>query len=137
MPRRIFVCGSLRKGELNHDRFEGFGDILVATGTVARAVLKDLGTYPAMIPSANDNDRVVGEVFEISDALGEVLDRFEREEGYEARPVIVNVTGDHPSLIQAEAYFFSAPDRITAKPTVEGGDWATHDHVRPAPRGKV
>ena len=132
--RRLFVCGSLRKGEYNHDRFEGFGKTLVATGTVAGAVLKDLGTYPAMIPSSSDLDRVVGEVYEIADSLAEAIDRFERDEGYEAHPVTVIVgSGEAPSVIDAEAYFFARPDRLAGRKTVEGGDWGRHDHVRPAP----
>ena len=131
--RRIFVCGSLRKGEINHDRFEGFGDTLVGTGSVGGAILKDLGTYPAMIPSANARDCVVGEVYEISDDLGDVLDRFERDEGYAARPVIVlDESAGVPRQIEAEAYFFAQPDRIVHEPTVERGDWARHDHDRPA-----
>jgi gamma-glutamylcyclotransferase (GGCT)/AIG2-like uncharacterized protein YtfP len=130
--RRIFVCGSLRRGESNHDRFAGFGDTLIATGTVAGVLLKDLGTYPAMIPSSNPLDRVVGEVYEITDSLGEVIDRFERDEGYEAHPVtVLDESREVPTQMEAEAYFFAHPDRLAGHETVEGGDWAKHDHVRP------
>jgi gamma-glutamylcyclotransferase (GGCT)/AIG2-like uncharacterized protein YtfP len=129
--RRIFVCGSLRKGEYNHDRFEGFGKTLIAIGTVAGVLLKDLGRYPAMILSANSLDRVVGEVYAIPDSLAEVIDRFERDEGYEARPVtVVDASTEPPARIEAVAYFFADPDRLAGHATVEGGDWARHDHVR-------
>src|SRR5262245_2875894 len=108
--RRIFVYGSLRKGESNHHRFEGFGKTLVATGTVAGFLLKDLGDYPAAIPSSNDRDRIVGEVYEIPDDLAGVLDRFEQEADFEARPVtVVDESGDTPVRIEAEAYFFAHP----------------------------
>lgn len=145
--RRIFVYGSLRRGEFNHDRFKGFGDTLIATGTVAGALLKNLGPYPAIIASSNDLDRVVGEVYEIPDDLAEVIDRFERDAGFEARPVTVvastslgtgpstslgtgDESGEVPTRIEAEAYFFAHPDRLDRYETVEGGDWAKHDHLR-------
>jgi gamma-glutamylcyclotransferase (GGCT)/AIG2-like uncharacterized protein YtfP len=129
VPKRLFVCGSLRRGELNHARFEGFGDVLVATGTIGGAVLKDLGAYPAMIPSGSDRDRVAGEVYEIPDGLAETIDRFERDEGFESRPV--TVAGASGTRLEAEAYFFAKPDRIAERPTVEDGDWSKHDHSRP------
>ncbi len=128
--RHIFVCGSLRKGECNHQRFNGFGDILVATGAVAGAILKNLGEYPAMIVSSNDLDCVVGEVYEISDDLGEAIDRWELDAGYEVRPVSVTTSGQMPARIEAEAYFFAFPARLAGHEAVEGGDWAKHDHVR-------
>jgi gamma-glutamylcyclotransferase (GGCT)/AIG2-like uncharacterized protein YtfP len=131
--KRIFVYGSLRKGEVNHGRFMGFGDVHLATGTVSGAVLKDLGAYPAAVPSSNDGDRIVGEVYEISDELAALLDRFEREEAFEARPVIVvDDSGNVPTRLDAIAYFPIQPDRFASHPTVAGGDWAKHDHRRPA-----
>jgi gamma-glutamylcyclotransferase (GGCT)/AIG2-like uncharacterized protein YtfP len=121
--RRIFVCGSLRKGEFNHERFEGFGDHLVATGTISGVLLKSLGDYPALVPSPNVTDLVVGEVYEISDRLGAVIDYWEREAGYEVRPV--QVTSSDGEL-EAQAYFYSDPDCIAQHPVVEGGDWTLH-----------
>ena len=127
--RRLFVCGSLRKGELNHDRFDGFGDRLVATGTISGVLLKDLGTYPALFPSANSNDRVVGEVYDISDQLGEVIDAWESGDGYLPRAVQVTTPEGE---FAAEAYFYRDPDRIANAPLVSGGDWSLHTtHPRP------
>jgi gamma-glutamylcyclotransferase (GGCT)/AIG2-like uncharacterized protein YtfP len=121
--RRIFVCGSLRKGELNHERFKDFGDNLIATGTISGVLLRSLGDYPALVPSLNVTDIVAGEVYEISDGLGEVIDRWEREAGYEVRPVQVT----SPSgKVEAQAYFYGDPDSIAEHPVVEGGDWALH-----------
>jgi gamma-glutamylcyclotransferase (GGCT)/AIG2-like uncharacterized protein YtfP len=121
--RKIFVCGSLRKGELNHERFKGFGDNLVATGTISGVLLKSLGDYPALVPSANLTDLVVGEVYEIPDGLGEVIDCWEREAGYEVRAVQVASSNGE---VEAQAYFYSDPDLIAQDPVVEGGDWALH-----------
>ena len=126
--RRVFVCGSLRKGESNHHRFPGFGDRLVATGTIAGVVLKNLGDYPALFPTGRSGDRVVGEVYEISDELGQAIDQWEAGDGYAPQPVrVTSITGE----VEAEAYFYGDPDSITHHPIVDGGDWARHpDHPR-------
>jgi gamma-glutamylcyclotransferase (GGCT)/AIG2-like uncharacterized protein YtfP len=121
--RRVFVCGSLRKGESNHERFKGFGDNLVATGTISGVLLRSLGDYPALVPSPNVTDLVFGEVYEISDGLGEVIDRWEREAGYEVRTVRVTSSNGE---VEAQAYFYSNPGSIARHPVVEGGDWALH-----------
>jgi DNA-binding CsgD family transcriptional regulator/gamma-glutamylcyclotransferase (GGCT)/AIG2-like uncharacterized protein YtfP len=127
--RRLFVCGSLRKGELNHDRFAGFGDCLVVTGTISSVLLKNLGNFPALFPSSNSRDRVVGEVYEIPDELGVVIDAWESNDGYLPRAVRVRAAD---AELDAEAYFYRDPDRIADAPTVEGGDWSLHaDHPRP------
>ncbi len=126
--RRLFVCGSLRKGEINHHRFAGFGDRLVAIGTISGVVLKNLGAYPALFSTTNSNDRVVGEVYEISDELGVTIDRWERDDGY--APQMVRVTSTD-GAIEAEAYFFGDQDRIADRPVIAGGDWTLHkDHPR-------
>jgi gamma-glutamylcyclotransferase (GGCT)/AIG2-like uncharacterized protein YtfP len=125
--RRIFVCGSLRKGECNHDRFKGFGDTLVATGTITSVLLKNLGEYPALVPSRNPADRVAGEVYDIPDHLGEIIDEWEAEAGYEVRTVVVTSAA---GTLEAKAYFYANPDELADHPTVLGGDWARHDHPR-------
>src|SRR5438094_211784 len=121
--RRIFVCGSLRRGECNHDRFPGFGDNLVATGTISGVLLKDLGEYPALVSSPNAADLVFGEVYEVSDSLGETIDGWEREAGYEVRTVSVATLARH---LEAQAYFYAVPGRIAQHPVVQGGDWSLH-----------
>jgi gamma-glutamylcyclotransferase (GGCT)/AIG2-like uncharacterized protein YtfP len=126
--RRIFVCGSLRKGEVNHCRFKGFGDRLLATGTIASVLLRNLGEYPALVPSASASDVVVGEVYEVPDDLADVIDAWEREAGYQVGPVRVATAGGE---VEARAYFHADPDAIAERPVVEGGDWSLHrDHPR-------
>ena len=122
--RRLFVCGSLRRGEINHGRFEGFGDHLIAIGTISGVILKHLGAYPALFLSADPRDRVVGEVYDVSDELGAVVDAWERGDGYAPSAVEVTTT---EGTIQAEAYFYSHPERIAGHPVVEGGDWSLRD----------
>jgi gamma-glutamylcyclotransferase (GGCT)/AIG2-like uncharacterized protein YtfP len=104
--RRIFVCGSLRKGE-SDNRPENFGGQFVTTGTISGVVLESLGESPALVPSPNISDRVVGEVYEISEVLSEVIDRWEREAGNEVRVVqVTSAAGE----VEAHAYFYENPD---------------------------
>jgi gamma-glutamylcyclotransferase (GGCT)/AIG2-like uncharacterized protein YtfP len=125
--RRIFVCGSLRRGECNHERFKGFGDTPVGPGTISGVLLKDLGEYPALVPAPEAADRVAGEIYDIPDGLGETIDRWEAEAGYEVRTVLVTCAA---GTIEAQAYFYGNPDELADHPTVAGGDWALHEHPR-------
>ena len=119
--RRIFVVGSLRRGEYNHRRFEGFADGFAGTATAAGFVLKDLGEFPAMVPSTDPRDLVVGELYDVSDDLAHALDRFEANDGYFPRPLtVVDQLG---VAITAEAYCIEKPDSVAHHATVPGGDW--------------
>lgn len=81
-------------------------------GALARQARDD----PALVPSPNVTDLVVGEVYEISDGLGEVIDRWEREAGYDVRTVkVTSADGE----FEAQAYFYASPDRIAQHPIVE------------------
>jgi gamma-glutamylcyclotransferase (GGCT)/AIG2-like uncharacterized protein YtfP len=75
---KVFVYGTLRKGESNHHIIEG----CTYLGTT---VLKDysmisMGFYPAAIPVSGG--RIVGEVYEVCDLVMEDLDSLE---GYNPR----------------------------------------------------
>ena len=69
---RVFVYGTLRKGELRHHLLEHkrFLGEAIAEGFV----LYDLGDYPGMVPGEG---RVVGEVYEVSWEFLRTLDRVE------------------------------------------------------------
>lgn len=69
---RVFVYGSLRRGQSNH------GQLLAARdegeGTLEGADLHDLGPFPMAVPGGG---RVQGEVFAVTRELLLALDRFE------------------------------------------------------------
>jgi gamma-glutamylcyclotransferase (GGCT)/AIG2-like uncharacterized protein YtfP len=84
-------------------------------GSIA-ATLFDLGIYPAAVPTENENTRVRGEVYEMTEtrAVLEVLDEIEGYSPKEpdtslytrlVRPVML----DDGTVVDAWAYFYNAP----------------------------
>ncbi|MCS5697887.1 gamma-glutamylcyclotransferase [Cyanobium sp. FGCU-52] len=69
---RVFVYGSLRRGQSNHDQLRGAR--AEGEGTLAGADLHDLGPFPMAVPGSG---RVQGEVFAVTREQLLALDRFE------------------------------------------------------------
>ena len=62
MLHRIFVYGSLRRGESNHDIWFGRGATPVVDGYIQGAELVSLGAYCCIVPTDDLARTVVGEV---------------------------------------------------------------------------
>ena len=126
---RTFVYGSLRRGEFNHNRFRGFPEAFQCEGFIRGAYLKSLGSYPAIVPTEDQTAIVRGEIYDLPEDLHEIILRMELGAGYEFRPVLVNVEANKDEApgatvpIEASAYFFRLPERISNIQPVEGGDW--------------
>jgi len=73
---RLFVYGSLKYGEMNHDRIFGGFDIKV-TPAWTYGELYDLGYFPALTEGTN---KVYGELIEFDNL--EILQRIDSLEGY-------------------------------------------------------
>ena len=73
---RLFVYGSLKFGEMNHDRIFGGFDIKV-TPAWTYGKLYDLGYFPAL---TEGNNKVYGELIEFDNL--EILGRVDSLEGY-------------------------------------------------------
>ena len=73
---RLFVYGSLKFSEMNHDRIFGGFDIKV-TPAWTYGKLYDLGYFPAL---TEGNNKVYGELIEFDDL--EILGRVDSLEGY-------------------------------------------------------
>ncbi|MCS5691605.1 gamma-glutamylcyclotransferase [Cyanobium sp. FGCU-6] len=69
---RVFVYGSLRRGQANHRQLLGARH--EGEGTLEGADLHDLGPFPMAVPGSG---RVQGEVFAVTRELLLALDRFE------------------------------------------------------------
>jgi gamma-glutamylcyclotransferase (GGCT)/AIG2-like uncharacterized protein YtfP len=119
---RIFVYGSLRRGEENHDIWFGRGATAVATGHIRGAELVSLGAYCCIVP-VDDLTRVVaGEVYDLMPDVFQGIEAMEIEAGYVRRPVeVVHDPVSEP--LAAEAYFFARPESVAKRPRVESGDW--------------
>lgn len=115
MSERVFFYGTLmapfnrpgRQSITPKLTFEGRGTI--------RAVLFDLGIYPAAIP-ADDDSVVWGEVYETSDPRS-VLSALDEIEGHRPNEperslytrVLTKVTLENGKAEEAWAYFYNAP----------------------------
>lgn len=111
---RLFVYGSLLRGEENHGALLGARFVAEAR-TVPRYSLVSLGPYPALVPGGST--AVVGEVYEVTEELLCALDEFEGVPEHYLR-VDVEIEGGEPAF----AYVL-APQQEGDFPIVASGDW--------------
>jgi gamma-glutamylaminecyclotransferase len=113
MNHHVFVYGTLLRGEPNHRMMRGARFVRPAR-TAPSFTLVDLGYFPAL--RAEGVTRVVGEVYEVSPALLEALDRFE------GVPRLYQRVG-----IQLEdggaAYVYVQPADARGGPAIRSGEW--------------
>lgn len=113
---RIFVYGTLMRGEVNHRWLARAGARFVAEAeTAARYTLVDLGPYPALI--ARGRAAVRGELHEVDAAALPELDAFEGAE-FERRAVVLA----SPSALEPHAWFGTKRATRAAAP-IPSGDW--------------
>jgi gamma-glutamylcyclotransferase (GGCT)/AIG2-like uncharacterized protein YtfP len=120
-PARLFVYGSLRRGEENemaallhrHARWLGAGTI--------RARLYAISWYSGAVASDDPGDAVHGDVFELDpSSAGGVIARLDAYEGagFARRAVEVSV-GE--TRVPAHAYLYAAS--VAGLPWIAHGDW--------------
>jgi len=125
---RVFVYGSLRRGQNNHDIWFGRGATPVADGYIRGAELVTLGPHCTIVPTDDPTRIVVGEVYDLTSELFRGIEAMEAEAGYIRMPVEVFQRPDEaPPPIAAEAYFYSMPDRVADRPRIESGDWSRRE----------
>jgi gamma-glutamylcyclotransferase (GGCT)/AIG2-like uncharacterized protein YtfP len=122
---RVFVYGSLRRGEENHELWFGSGAVHIADGRIHGAELVNLGDYCCVVPTADATSTVIGEVYDVTAAVFQGIEGMEADAGYVRRRVQVQCdsSGEPGTLLDADAYFFARPERVTRYPRVESGDW--------------
>ena len=128
---RLFVYGSLRRGEENHDIWFGSGATHVADGRIRGAELVNLGAYCCIVPTDDLARTVMGEVYDVVPEVFSGIEVMEAEAGYARQPVHVHPVSQGEELppITAEAYFYSKPRRVARRPRVESGDWTQRNIV--------
>jgi gamma-glutamylcyclotransferase (GGCT)/AIG2-like uncharacterized protein YtfP len=126
----VFVYGTLRAGEINDISVVASKHYISAPALIGTATLVgrlyDFGTYPGLVID-NDGVPVVGEVYEISEALVPVLDEIERVypgvEGlfcaHEATVVV------RRSAVTCRLYPVSK-DIVTGLAEIRSGDWVRY-----------
>lgn len=115
MTNRVFVYGTLRRGEHNHRllesaRFVGEGH------TPPSFTLRDLGAYPALVDGGST--RVVGEIYEVEGVTLSALDRLEDHPRLYRREQIALDDGE-----RVEAYLLPADRAWGRFQNIESGDW--------------
>ncbi|WP_427309923.1 gamma-glutamylcyclotransferase family protein [Cupriavidus sp. H39] len=133
MPR-VFVYGTLRAGEVNDlnaaARRHGIAaPTLLGTGTVSGR-LYDFGTYPGLVLDAGSGP-VLGDIYDIADALLPVLD--EIEEVYPGQATLfVREQRDvlHHGHPLACLLYPVAEAAVATLPRIDSGDWVAYRRAR-------
>ncbi|MDA0748307.1 MAG: gamma-glutamylcyclotransferase [bacterium] len=120
----IFVYGTLRTAVrdpqyrmLNtHTDFLSFGSF--------QGIMHDLGSYPGVVPSDQEEDRVIGEVYTLiqPDKVLPILDDYEGPE-YSREQHTVSL--DDGEEVTAWMYIYTAP--VHDKPRIESGDFLNRE----------
>ena len=111
---RLFVYGTLKRGEPLHHLLEGAR--FLGEGRVKGYALYDLGDYPAARP-AGPQEAVLGEVYEIEPERLTVLDEVEDE----YRRLRVQVELEDGASLSAWMYVYHTPLPETLR--LPGGRW--------------
>lgn len=130
----VFIYGTLRAGEVNDiseaaARNEIDAPNLLGTASV-RGHLFDFGLYPGLVADEAGVE-VIGDVYEIDDALVAVLDEIEAvypgvEDRFLAREVMVKVDGDVLNC----RFYPVAPNAVKGLPEIKSGDWVEYRNSR-------
>lgn len=119
---RVFVYGSLMRGERNHYRLaraEFMGE--VSTAGAAYALHSVADAFPAL---TDGEQQVRGEVYVVDDSMLLDLDTLERHPVMYERRII-------PLSDGTEAWAYFAKDSwLTAGPVVQSGSWRHHPRRR-------
>lgn len=111
---KLFVYGTLRPGGYNHYLLEEALHLGPAV-TEPEFDLVDLGSYPAMVPGGET--AVVGDLFEIDEALLRRCDRLEGHPDFYYRTT-VTLSGNEEALT-----YLMLPEKVTERPRIPSGDW--------------
>lgn len=112
--RRVFVYGTLLRGEPNHDLL-GQSPFLGEARTEPVYSLVNMGPFPAMVREGSTS--VVGEVYEVTNEVLEILDALEGHPQWYYRTTLELTNG-----IVAEAYLLERSE-AEGRPVIASGDW--------------
>jgi gamma-glutamylcyclotransferase (GGCT)/AIG2-like uncharacterized protein YtfP len=130
----IFVYGTLRAGEANDIRLAAERNEIAAPRLVGMSALPgrlyDFGTYPGLVIDETGIP-VIGEVYEIHDALVPIVDEIERiypgdNKLFPANEVALEIGGE--SLMCR--FYPVEPFSVQGKAEIPGGDWIAYRSAR-------
>lgn len=111
---RIFVYGTLLKGEANHDLLQGVKYLYTASTEPAFRLL-NMGSFPAMTEGGESS--VTGEVYEVPMEVLRDLDRLEGHPDWYERKQIRLTNGE---LVQA---YIMPINQALGRPEIGSGNW--------------
>ena len=114
----VAVYGSLRHGFGNWRRFLKDRAEKIKKTTVSGFQMNSLGSYPGIVPGRK-NQKVVVELFEVSDEVLKDLDYLEGHPNFYIRTPVTTDTGE-----AVEIYVIARHAALRHYPVVESGDWA-------------
>lgn len=79
----LFVYGSLRRGDYNHDRTSLYNATYLGTDTLSGLYMRHNGGYPAVFPTDEVNSKVVVDVYDVSGYDMTWIDMMEHGAGYD------------------------------------------------------
>jgi gamma-glutamylcyclotransferase (GGCT)/AIG2-like uncharacterized protein YtfP len=123
--RRIFVYGTLMKGEYNHYLLES-SRFLDNASTRAEFDLFDLGLYPAM--AEQGRLQVKGEIYEVDDSALAMVDMLEDHPNWYTRTKIRLSNGE-----TVETYIMPRR-KLEGFPIIESGDWRNRNNELRVPK---
>lgn len=132
--RYVFIYGTLRAGEINDINVVAARHAIEAPRhlgcTAVAGRLFDFGKYPGMVADANATP-VIGDVYEIDDALVPVLDEIEAvypgvQGLFTAEQIEIEVQGQPVACL----FYPVAPEAAHDRPEIYSGDWVAHRLAR-------
>lgn len=126
----LFVYGTLRP-VLRHPAFDKHlaGHVQYIDQARCPGRLLDLGTFPGLVPPADADDEVVGDVLEVPEDDAEaVLDTLDRYEGPGFERTTTTVTLPQGTGVEASLYTYEGPSGKGV--AIQSGDWVRHQWAR-------
>ena len=119
---KVFIYGSLKKGFYNHlpcrmDEGEFLGE-----ASVSGAQLFSLGAYPCVILTADEADKIHGEVYELPDHIVAPIDEMELGAGYVKKQIRTSISSDEKNDTLIYVYRGERLEDLKSR-RVESGKW--------------
>jgi gamma-glutamylcyclotransferase (GGCT)/AIG2-like uncharacterized protein YtfP len=111
---KLFVYGTLRKGQAAHDLLDG-AEFVTSAWTQAEFTFVDMGGYPGLVDGGRT--AVFGEIYEVQAATLTMLDRYEDVPHLYIR--VTRVVAGHEV-----ALYLLPEEQAAGRARLGGGDWS-------------
>lgn len=116
----VFVYGTLMKRHCNHDFLKN--QRFVGKGLLKGYKMYQVFTFPGIVKSDQEEDVIIGEVYEIDEKTLKNLDRLERE-GYLYKRIKENIILEDDNKLEAFVYEWLGSIRGAEQINIEDMPW--------------